>query len=118
MARVAPAHFGAHRRIGAAPEAGQVARDLYGFVAGGQQLEYQRNAPARNRRMLREAEEFLKADRDGRAGFGLVVDRGTRAGRRFEMGRRFRVEAATQRPGKQLVSAVAISSDGASDTQS
>ena len=29
MARIAPAHLGAHRRIGAAPEAGQVARDLH-----------------------------------------------------------------------------------------
>ena len=48
MARVAPAHLGAHRRIGAAPEARQIARDLHRLVAGRQQLEHQRNAPARD----------------------------------------------------------------------
>ena len=53
MTRIAPAHLGAHRRVGAAPEARQVARHLHRPVRRREQLDHQRNAPARDRRMLR-----------------------------------------------------------------
>ena len=55
VARIAPAHLGAHRRVGAAPEARQIARDLHRPVPGREQFDHQRNAPARDARMLRRA---------------------------------------------------------------
>src|SRR4051812_39512715 len=102
VARVASAHLGPYRRIGAAPETRQVARDLHRLVAGREQLDDQRNAPAGDGGGLREPEQLLQPDRYRRASVGLVVDRGARSGRRLEMGRRFGVEAAAQRPREKL----------------
>ncbi len=62
-------------------------------------MEHQRH-PA-DRRVRRQAEQFLHADGENRAALGLVVDRDARAGRHLDMGRRLRVEAGAERPGQE-----------------
>ena len=100
MFRVAAAHLGAHRRVAAAPETGQVARRLHRPVRRREQLDHQRDFAAGNRRMAVEAEKLLDADRDFRSAFRFVIDRHVAAGRRCEMGGRFGVEPPLQREGE------------------
>ena len=54
MLRVAAAHLGAHRRVAAAPEAGQIARHLHRPVRRRQELDQQRDVAAGNRRVAVE----------------------------------------------------------------
>src|SRR3974377_2368835 len=95
-ARVAATHLRAHRRVAAAPEPRQIARDLHGPVRRRQQLDHQRNPPARNGRMPRQAEQLLHPDGELGAFLRGVVDRDPRAGRRLEMRRRLAVQPPPQ----------------------
>ena len=95
------------RRPRALPEPRQVAGDLDRPVGGRQQMQRQRHAPAGERGVVGEAEQFLHPQRDARAALGFVVDRRRGAGRRDEMGRRLGLQPARQVVGQQRVQRLA-----------
>jgi len=53
--------------------------------------------------MSLQAEQLLDADRDGRAGFRLVVDGDAVAGWRLEVARRFGIQSEPQVKGQKRV---------------
>ena len=57
-------------------------------MCGREQFEDEGHTPAANRRVDGKAEHVQHAKRNRRPGFGLIIDRHARAGRRFEMRRR------------------------------
>src|SRR5579863_3855924 len=64
MLRIAPAHLGAHGSVAAAPEAGQVARDLHRPLRRRKKFDRERDLAAGNGRMAVEPEQLLHADCD------------------------------------------------------
>ena len=66
MPRVAALHLLAHLRVGAVPEAAQVAGDLQRLAAGGQQVQGQRHPAVGDGRGVGQAEQFLQLHRQHR----------------------------------------------------
>ena len=67
-----------------------------------QKFQRQRRATARQRWMRRQSEQFLYAHREQGAILGGVIQRMTRADRRFEARRRLIVEAPHEFPWQQM----------------
>ncbi len=81
------------------PEARQVACDLNRPMRGGQQVQREREAAARDRRMLLQTEQLLNADMQGGCVRRFIIEREPVPRRRIEMRWGFCVEADPQRTG-------------------
>src|SRR5262245_61342259 len=92
---IVPLHIAHDIAPRAAPETGQVTRELDRLAARRCQLEQERLRRLSERWMPIEPEQRLDADLDRRSALVLVVDRVMGAGRADEFGRRQAIEGLT-----------------------
>src|ERR1700733_722331 len=94
---VAAAHVLAHFAIAAAPETGQIARDLYRALGRRQQLERHRYRTVGDARGFHKPEDFLQPHRDARRIGVDVIDTNARTARHHQFARRKRLQCAPLR---------------------
>lgn len=82
---VAPAHILAHLKVTRGLEAAQVARNLDGAVAGGEQMHSKRNLPPRHPRGVQQPKYFLQTHRQYRRIGVAIINADTGAGGYFQM---------------------------------